>query len=143
MELDLNYFPAKGVSFECSTCPKSIQKNNRCREDRMDFTEKDGSIWPMYVTKGSLLFSFCPGKATWDRELVSIYRSLKIAAESGTMWIAGGIGDQPEWWIELLSWFLPRYNDLRFSNRIKSIVGENPAALLQGLIGGSRGHKQR
>lgn len=138
MELDLNYNPPRGVSFDCSTCKKSTQKSRRCKEDRMDFTEKDDpSVFPIYVTKGSTLFSFCPAKATWDKQIKGLYRSLKIASESGNMWIAGGIGDQPEWWVDLLSWFLPRYNDLRFAGRVRGLLGDDPAETIRSLMSGS------
>jgi hypothetical protein len=96
----------------------------RCHEDREDFDLKDGSIWPMYVSKGGALFGFCPGKATWDPHTFNIYRSLVICAETGALWEEGGISSQPSWFIELLGWFLPRYNDLRFYSRAKSILGD-------------------
>jgi hypothetical protein len=121
----------------------------RCRDERMDFTEKDDpSVFPIYVTKGSSMFSFCPGKATWDKDVVSVYRALKISAESGTMWGEGGISDQPEWWIELLAWFLPRYSDLRFYGRVKSVLGDDPGQALTGRQpakgrGQIRGRNQR
>lgn len=101
----------------------------------MDFTAKDDpSVFPIYVTPGSSLFSFCPAKATWDKEAVALYRSLKIAAESGTMWVGGGIADQPDWWIELLSWFLPRYNDLRFSGRVRGFLGSEQGQAVKGMV---------
>ena len=146
MELDLNYHPPKGVSFDCAKCPKNIQKVRRCREDRWDFTEKDDpSVFPMYVSKGSSLFSFCPGKATWSHETVSLYQSLKLSSESGSMWISGGIADQPYWWVDLLAWFLPRYNDLRFSGRIRSFLGDDPGKMIGSLLGKGQanGNRQR
>lgn len=108
----------------------------------MDFTEKDNAMWPMYVTKGSALFNFCPGKATWDKETVSIYKALKLSSESGSQWIDGGIADQPEWWVELLSWFLPRYNDLRFMGRVRSFLGDNPGDMIKSMVGMGKGQSR-
>jgi len=93
-------------------------------------------MWPMAVHKGGPLFGFCPGKATWDREASSILRLLILAAETGVMYRQGGIVDQPHWWIDLLSWFIPRYNDRKFIMRVESIVGD-------GSKDASKGPKKR
>lgn len=69
-------------------------------------------------------YPWCPGKATWDREAVSIFNILKVAAETGSLWQAGGIADQPHWFVDLLAWFLPSYNDLKFNSRARSILGD-------------------
>lgn len=109
----------------------------------MDFTDKDDpAVFPMYVSRGSTLFGFCPGKATWDKETLSLYRALKLSSESGNMWTSGGIADQPTWWVELLSWFLPKYNDLRFFGRVQSFIGDTKImnALGKGI---GRGNNQR
>lgn len=81
-------------------------------------------MWPMYVIDGGTPFSFCPGKATWDRSATSTFRLLVVCAETGSLYSEGGIGDQPDWFIELLGWFLPRYNDLKFISRARFILGD-------------------
>ena len=119
----------KGVSFECSTCPASIQKLRRCREPRDDFTAKDGALWPMAINRkiSGPQFPFCPGKATWDAEAVSAYRLLLVVAETGSLYESGGIANQPSWLIDMLSWFLPRYNDLKFFSRARAVLGSGEA----------------
>lgn len=99
-------------------------KLRRCQEDREDFTTKDNNIWPMYVNKGGVSFGFCPGKATWDSQTMHTYQMLVVAAETGNLWEAGGISNQPAWFVDLLAWFLPRYNDRIFYSRVKSILGD-------------------
>jgi len=37
----------------------------------------------------------------------------------------GPLMDQPGWWIDLLSWFLPFYNDQKFWSRAKAILGSD------------------
>jgi len=106
----------------------------------MDFTEKDGSIWPMYVNRGGVTFNFCPGKATWDLESKSLFKILMIASESGTMYEAGGLSEQPEWWIDLLGWFLPKYNDSKFYERANSIARSVKSS---GGIGGVTGGRNK
>jgi len=86
----------------------------------------------MYINDGGPSFGFCPGKATWDRSTVSLYRLLIICAETGALYNSGGISDQPEWFVELLGWFLPRYNDLRFNSRAKSILGDGKPVTSKG-----------
>lgn len=113
------------MSFDCTNCKERIQKLRRCKEKRMDFTEADDpAVFPMYVSKGGQLFGFCPAKATWDREIMSIFKIAVIAAETGSQYSVGGLEDQPAWWIDLLSWFIPRYNDLKFRSRVRSVVGD-------------------
>ena len=49
---------------------------------------------------------------------------LVIAAETGTMIERGGIMDQPEWFIELLSWFVQIYDNQKFTMKAKSVLGD-------------------
>jgi hypothetical protein len=82
------------------------------------------------------LFSFCPGKATWDKDAVQKFQLLMLASESGNLnYVQGGIADQPEWWIESLSWFLPRYRMLQFISRAKMILGDGSS---KGVSGGGK-----
>jgi hypothetical protein len=102
-----------------------VKKLRRCAEDRYDFDHKDGAMWPMQIDKHGDLFGFCPAKATWDHEAVNKFRLLMLASESGCLnYVNGGLMDQPEWWVESLSWFLPRYRVLQFISRAKMILGD-------------------
>lgn len=78
----------------------------------------------MYIEKGGTLFGFCPGKSTWDPEAVSIYQALVICSETGIMLSEGSLSEQPDWWVELLSWFLPYYSDMKFYSRARAILGD-------------------
>jgi hypothetical protein len=56
---------------------------------------------------------------------MSDFRLLTIAAESGNITLYdGGIADQPFWWVDTLSWFLPFYSTQRFVSRAKMILGD-------------------
>lgn len=123
--LELHFADAGGPNFDCSKCIPRVKKLRRCEEEREDFSEKDNAgLWPMVVSKGGPGFGFCPGKATWTKSNIELYRLLVIASDTGNLWNAGGLGDQPVWFVELLGWFLPRYNDLRFYSRAKAILGD-------------------
>lgn len=76
----------------------------------------------MYVNKGGSSFGFCPGKATWDLRASKILRLAILAAETGVMYQTGGLAEQPSWWVDLLSWFIPRYNTRKFDMRVESIT---------------------
>jgi hypothetical protein len=114
----------EGRTFDCQACPKRVQEIRRCREDRDDFTSDDGAVFPIMIEKGGTGFSFCPGKATWDREAVSLYRLLIVAAETGTMLDNGSLSDQSDLWIELLAWFIPFYEQQKFVSRVKLVLGD-------------------
>lgn len=108
----------------CADCPERIQKLRRCREDREDFTEKDGSAWPMYIHQGGEQYGFCPAKSTWDPQLSEMFRLLVIASETGVMLTNGGLLDQPDWWVESIAWFIPRYDHAKFTGRVKMVLGD-------------------
>jgi hypothetical protein len=125
--LDLQFAePERAKMFDCSSCIANVKKIRRCEEDK-EFTSDDGHIWPMRVFEGGSLFGFCPGKAQRHVEAAAIYKALIVCAETGTHLGTGGIIDQPSWWIDLVSWFLPRYNEQRFYARAKAILGDSKA----------------
>lgn len=49
---------------------------------------------------------------------------LHIAYETGTLWEPGGLKEQPEWFIDLLSWFISIYDSNKFYSRARSILGD-------------------
>jgi hypothetical protein len=138
--LEMQFAPQKDAEkFRCKSCPQSIQELRRCRENRWDFNGDDGHIWPMRIQPGGGLYGFCPGKATWDSRAVLLFKAFVVCAETGAQWQPGGISDQPAWWVDLVSDALPRYNDLRFYARAKSILGDGKGAGHHGNIQGNSG----
>ncbi len=128
---------AEGRSFNCNGCPERIQLKRRCREDREDFGEKDDPvIFPIYVHKGGTPFGFCPAKANWDSEVVSVYNILTLSCETGQLYESGGISDQPYWFVDLLSWFAPMYDNNKFISRFRMIA--NSFSPRKGATGGGK-----
>lgn len=91
----------------------------------MDFDESDGAIWPMYVTPEGDKYGFCPAKATWDLQISHLYQSLVITAETGNLLYNGSIQDQPNWYVDLLAWFLSRYDQYKFLSKADMILGDS------------------
>ena len=79
----------------------------------------------MTVSKNSQGFGFCPGKATWDSEAVSIFRMLMVSFEYKVLPFSGAVSDQPHWMISLLSVFASRYDGAKFTSRAKMILGDS------------------
>lgn len=77
----------------------------------------------MYVHKGGTLYDFCPGKATWDTEAVTLFGLLALSSETGVMLESGGINDQPAWYIDMLAWFMPLYSTAKFLRQASAIFG--------------------
>lgn len=126
---DMVKLEEEGHKFDCKTCKEFVKSVRRCKEDREDFTEKDNQkgkpqIWPIRLNKGGTLFGFCPAKATWDPVANEIFRLLVIATETGVMLEAGGINDQPDWFVENLGWFAPKYRETVFGSRARSLLGD-------------------
>lgn len=115
---------ADGRNFNCAECPERVQRLRRCREEREDFTEADGAAFPMYVEKGGELYGFCPSKATWNPAIAETFRLLMISADTGAMLVTGGIYDQPDWFVEALSWFLPKYQQTKLSLYARMFLGD-------------------
>lgn len=138
----------EGRNFDCSTCPKAIQELRRCHEPRWDFTDADGSVWPMYLHKGGTLYGFCPAKAARDDpEAHQLYSLLVVIAETGQLLVAGGVVDQPDWLIDELSWFLPRYAMHKFGRQAAMCFGGGddapaPSAAAPAPAGGGRGRRR-
>jgi hypothetical protein len=121
-----------GRSFDCSTCKQTIKNLRRCGEDRFDFNADDGPFWPIQLYQGGELYGFCPAKATWDFEAVSIFRLLIVAAETGNInLIVGGIMDQPDWWVEQISWFIPKYKQLQFVQKVRMVLGDGKSSSIK------------
>jgi hypothetical protein len=38
---------------------------------------------------------------------------------------SGSLLDQPDWYIDLLGWFLPRYDSLKWHSKAKMILGSD------------------
>lgn len=128
--LELSYadhaeLKSQGRNFNCAKCPIATQKARRCHEPRWDFDEKDDPmIFPLYIHKGGNLYGFCPAKATWDGESRWLYSTLTVAADTGAMLTQGGIEDQPAWFVELLAWFLPVYDQIKFASKARMVLGD-------------------
>jgi len=50
---------------------------------------------------------------------------MTVAAEQKALLNAGGIADQPSWFIELLAWFAPNYDLQRFMQKARMILGSD------------------
>ena len=115
-----------GRSFNCDTCPQSIQKLRRCKEDRWDFTSEDGPLWPMYVSSADgELYGFCPAKSTWDSKLVDSYHELCLISELKVLPKAGGLDEQDGDLIEQLSWFLQKYDMVKYMRKVEMVMGSD------------------
>lgn len=114
----------KGRNFICAKCPEKIQKLRRCKEDRWDFTSEDASLFPIKLSSHGGEYGFCPAKVTWFPDLIAQYRLLVLSYETKQLLYEGGLAQQPAWFIELLGWFVPRYDELKFYYRAKSILGD-------------------
>jgi hypothetical protein len=89
-------------------------------------------VFPVYVHKGGEGYGFCPTKATWDPQVSQLFRTLHVAAATGVMWQDGGVKDQPTWWIELLSWFIQRYDAENFGSKARAVLGDGSSSKAQG-----------
>lgn len=118
---------AGGRNFDCEGCPERTQKQRRCRESREDFTSEDNRngqyVFPIRLHEGGEAYGFCPAKATWDPDVADILNILTICAEMGQMPYEGGVFEQPEWFVDMLGWFIPKNDLMKFSSKADMILG--------------------
>jgi len=50
---------------------------------------------------------------------------MTVACEQKALLNGGGIADQPGWFIQLLSWFGPNYDDQKFVKKARMILGND------------------
>lgn len=107
-------------------------KLRRCKEDRLDFTEKDGAVWPIVIEKGGPKFGFCPAKATWDHDASSLFRILELSALTKCMPYEGGLLDQPADFLDIFHGFVTSYDAYKFAQRQKAMWGDGSSKKQQG-----------
>lgn len=50
---------------------------------------------------------------------------LLLTAQTGNLPFPGSISEQPDWMIDLLSWFLPKYEMITFVGKVTIVLGDN------------------
>ena len=95
----------------------------------------------MRIHDGGELFGFCPGKATWDQESAILYRSLIVARTCGIMWESGSLSEQPSWWVNLLSWFIQKYDHEIFASRARMVLGDGKQKPVKGAAKNGGKHR--
>lgn len=81
----------------------------------------------MRINEGGGLYGFCPAKATWDQEAISLFELLQVSVEQKALLVDGGLSAQPAWFVSLLAWFGPAYDTQKFIARAKMILGDDAA----------------
>lgn len=92
----------------------------------------------MSIYKGGTQYGFCPAKASWDEGVVGLFRKLVLSAETNVMLEKGGLNDQPDWFVEQFSWFVPLYKETKMMSLIERLLRGMPG--LSRLVGGNRGN---
>lgn len=100
-----------------------MKKLRRCNEDRFDFTEKDATFFPMSINQGGQTYGFCPAKATWDSEAISLYNTLVVSLKYGKLFTDNNLIDQPAFLIDLMSWFASVFEQTEWASRMRAIFG--------------------
>ncbi len=55
---------------------------------------------------------------------MGLFRILALSAETGKLYEAGGLSDQPEWFIELAAWFIPTYKQRKLAALARAFLGD-------------------
>jgi hypothetical protein len=120
-----------------------VQKIRRCHDDRWDFTSEDGNVFPIMIRKDGQRYGFCPAKVTWDDSVLWWYRMLTVCAETNQLPNGEPVVYQSVEWIELLSWFLPVYDQMKFKRNLEMIFGSGENSKQNALSRMQHGRKRR
>jgi len=106
--------------------------------------ELDANFWPIYLYEGGEPYGFCPAKATWEPSISELYSIMALASETGNINLtSGGLFDQSDWWIENISWFLPKYRAAKFAAQVRSVLGDGKAMKAASKLGKQNGNIHR
>jgi len=72
-----------------------------------------------------MLYNFCPGKATWDIGLANTFQQLLIISELKQFPNGKPLNDQDDWFADLVAWFLPAYDLMKFVKKADMILGSS------------------
>jgi hypothetical protein len=68
-------------------------------------------IKPRTVDRGSLAYTFCPGKATWYPWALLLVQDCLVAAETGILPREGSLQDQDALFVEVFPLFVRRWKE--------------------------------
>lgn len=93
-------------------------------EDRWDFTDKDNEVvFPIKLQDSGGSYGFCPAKVLRDDiETTELFKTFVLSTETGQLPYGGSILKQPYWVVDILSWFIPIYNKLKWISNAKMIL---------------------
>lgn len=97
----------------------------------------------MQIHKGGEFYGFCPAKATWDYRVSEYFNLLVLTAETGVMPFHGGLLDQEADFIENLSWFVTRWDMLKFIQKAEMILGDDKKTTKSSLSPTKNGQRRK
>jgi len=112
--------------FDCEVCLKkndNIAKMRGCMLEKYDYTSKDKNIFPIKLTPDGHPFGFCPAKAKLDNRALFLSNIFTVACETKQLYYPGGINNQPQWFIDILCWYAPMYDNIKWYSRMNSLFG--------------------
>lgn len=93
---------------------------------------------PWRIDDYSLSYTFCPGKATWFEEILSLFRQCRVAMETGIMPKEGSFEDQDTLFCDVFPAFVERWKD-RFYAMVWRDVRKFTQQVLQSIFSGKKG----
>ncbi len=101
----------------------------RCAEERFDVLGKG-----VEVEKGWGRFAFCPGKATWYEEIITLYDDCRVALETGILPKGGALEDQDPLFLEAFPAFVQAWRE-RSYDRVWNDVRTFTKSVLEAVFG--------
>lgn len=109
--MDLHFADAKEKKLhDCSICPASQKATRKCGEPGY----QNAKTAKFKVDDHGRLYTFCPGKATWDAEIARIYRDCLFAYHTGILPKEKHFQDQEELFVECYPAFVEAYTQRKY-----------------------------
>lgn len=103
--------PQDRQKFDCESCLKArpqVSVGRKCMEP--GYNNMPG----MSVGKHGIKYKFCPGKATWDREITELFEQCLVARQTGILPGRGAFEDQHWLFCDVFPYFIEVWDKLRY-----------------------------
>lgn len=107
-----------------------MQIERRCEKDGYEHYKKPK--WR--VSEGGTYFRFCPGKATWDEEIATLYHQCHTALHSGILPREGGLEAQDHLFTDTFPTFIELWKDRQYAH-VWSDVAKFTNGVLTAIFG--------
>ena len=133
--VDLHFAEEKDKKrYTCKICPKITKQRNKCQEQGYENIKK------IRVDPMGAEYTFCPGKATWNRTIAQTFVDCRVALEAGIFPSEGGLDEQYEMFSLVFYEFMDQWKHRSYAKVMKD-AGTMAHAFIEMIFKGLTGKR--